>query len=62
MEFKCDRYLAPHTRYYVREMRVKAYTQLLESYRTLSLAHMAKCFGVSEGFMDRSAELLAGVL
>ena len=62
MEFKCDRYLAPHTRYYVREMRVKVYTQLLESYRTLSLAHMAKCFGVSEGFMDRSAELLAGVL
>ncbi len=52
-EFKCDRYLAPHARYYVREMRIKAYTQLLESYRSLSLPHMAKCFGVSVPFMDR---------
>ncbi len=52
-EFQCDRYLAPHARHYVREMRVKAYTQLLESYRSLSLAHMAKCFGVSIAFMDR---------
>ncbi len=53
-EFKCDRYLAPHARHYVREMRIKAYTQLLESYRSLSLAHMAKSFGVSVEFMDRS--------
>lgn len=52
-EFMCDRYLAPHARYYVREMRIKAYTQLLESYRSLSLPHMAKCFGVSVPFMDR---------
>lgn len=52
-EFKCDRYLAAHTRFYVREMRIKAYTQLLESYRSLSLPHMAKSFGVSVPFMDR---------
>jgi len=48
-----DRYLAPHTRYFIREMRIKAYTQLLESYRSLSLQHMAKSFGVSIEFIDK---------
>ena len=52
-EFKCDRYLATHSRYYIREMRIKAYTQLLESYRSVSLVHMAKSFGVGVEFMDR---------
>jgi len=52
-ELRCDRYLAPHAFYYVREMRVKAYAQLLQSYRSLSLVHMAKSFGVSIEFMDR---------
>eukprot|EP00731_Ephydatia_muelleri_P003686 Em0001g3686a len=52
-EFKCDRYLATHSRYYIREMRIKAYTQLLESYRSVSLLHMAKSFGVGVEFMDR---------
>lgn len=52
-EFKCDRYLATHTRFYIREMRIKAYTQLLESYRSVSLVHMAKSFGVGVEFMDR---------
>ena len=52
-EFLHDRYLAPHTRYFIREMRIKAYTQLLESYRSLSLQHMAKSFGVSVGFIDK---------
>ena len=52
-DFKCDRYLAPHARYFIREMRIKAYTQLLESYRSLSLSHMAHSFGVSVEFMDR---------
>lgn len=52
-EFRRDRYLAPHMRFFVREMRIKAYTQLLESYRSLSLAHMAKSFGVSVEFIDR---------
>lgn len=52
-EFLQDRYLAAHTRYYIRQMRIKAYTQLLESYRSLSLSHMATTFGVSVGFIDR---------
>jgi 26S proteasome regulatory subunit N7 len=45
--------LAPHARYYVREMRIKAYTQLLESYRSLTLERMSRSFGVSEAFIDR---------
>ena len=52
-QLKRDRYLAAHARYYIREMRIKAYSQLLESYRSLSLQHMAKTFGVSEAFIDR---------
>ncbi|KAK4686560.1 26S proteasome regulatory subunit N7, partial [Tremellales sp. Uapishka_1] len=45
--------LAPHARYYVREMRVKAYAQILESYRSLTMERMCRSFGVSETFMDR---------
>jgi 26S proteasome regulatory subunit N7 len=48
-----NRYLAPHTSYYVREMRRKAYAQLLESYKTLSTKSMADAFGVSVQFLDR---------
>ncbi|EIW67945.1 hypothetical protein TREMEDRAFT_72066 [Tremella mesenterica DSM 1558] len=44
--------LAPHARYYVREMRIKAYAQLLESYRSLTMERMCRSFGVSESFMD----------
>ncbi|KAJ9109303.1 hypothetical protein QFC21_000632 [Naganishia friedmannii] len=44
--------LAPHARYYVREMRVKAYTQILESYQSLTMERMSKAFGVSPSFID----------
>jgi len=50
---KADRYLAPHYAFYVREMKVKAYAQLLESYRSLTLAYMADAFGVTEQYMDQ---------
>jgi 26S proteasome regulatory subunit N7 len=46
-------FLAPHARYYVREMRLKAYTQLLESYRSLTFERLCRSFGVSEAFMDK---------
>jgi 26S proteasome regulatory subunit N7 len=49
---KKDRYLASHTRVYVREMRRKAYAQLLESYRSLSIDFMAEQFGVTRDFID----------
>uniref|UniRef100_A0A8C6PYT1 26S proteasome non-ATPase regulatory subunit 6 n=1 Tax=Nothobranchius furzeri TaxID=105023 RepID=A0A8C6PYT1_NOTFU len=44
---------APHYRYYVREMRIQAYSQLLESYRSLTLGYMAEAFGVSTEFIDQ---------
>jgi 26S proteasome regulatory subunit N7 len=50
---KYDRYLAVHYRWYTREMRILAYTQLLESYRSVTLASMAQLFGVSVEFIDR---------
>eukprot|EP00090_Calanus_glacialis_P019850 TRINITY_DN3043_c0_g1_i1.p1 TRINITY_DN3043_c0_g1~~TRINITY_DN3043_c0_g1_i1.p1 ORF type:complete len:388 (-),score=147.62 TRINITY_DN3043_c0_g1_i1:105-1268(-) len=49
---KADRYLAPHYAFYVREMKIKAYAQLLESYRSLTLVYMADAFGVTEEYMD----------
>jgi 26S proteasome regulatory subunit N7 len=48
-----SRVLSPHTRYYVREMRILAYAQLLESYRSLTLDSLAAAFGVSVEFIDR---------
>jgi len=52
-DMKEDRYTENHYRYYVREMRILAYTQLLESYRSLTLAYMAQAFGVTEDYIDR---------
>lgn len=49
---KTDRLFATHYRYYVREMRILAYNQLLESYRSLTLQYMANAFGVTVSFID----------
>ncbi|UXI19053.1 Alpha-mannosidase [Sarcoptes scabiei] len=50
---KQDRLFQPHYRYYIREMRILAYNQLLESYQSLELKYMAKAFGVSVQFIDQ---------
>ena len=50
---KNDRYWAAHARYYWRELRVLAYTQFLESYRSVSLSSMALTFGVSATYLDQ---------
>ncbi|XP_022645795.1 26S proteasome non-ATPase regulatory subunit 6-like [Varroa jacobsoni] len=50
---KRDRVLSAHYRFYAREMRILAYTQLLESYRSLTLQYMAQAFGVSVNFVDQ---------
>jgi len=49
----CDRLLSRHCIYYIRQMRVIAYAQLLESYRSLTLQYMADAFGVSVNFIDK---------
>ena len=52
--FLClDRYLYEHRRWFVREMRLRAYQQLLQSYRVVGLQSMARDFGVSVDFLDR---------
>ncbi|KDN41868.1 putative RPN7-subunit of the regulatory particle of the proteasome [Tilletiaria anomala UBC 951] len=47
-----SRTLNPHARFYVKEMRIIAYAQLLESYRSVTLGSMADAFGVSVNFID----------
>ncbi|XP_004242844.2 26S proteasome non-ATPase regulatory subunit 6 homolog [Solanum lycopersicum] len=49
---KLDRYLQPHFRYYMREVRTVVYSQFLESYKSVTIEAMAKAFGVSEDFID----------
>ncbi|GBF97604.1 26S proteasome non-ATPase regulatory subunit 6 [Raphidocelis subcapitata] len=48
-----DMYLAPHLRWYMREARLVAYSQFLESYKSVTLASMAAAFDVSTKFLDQ---------
>lgn len=48
-----DFYLGSHSRYWSREMRVVAYSQFLESYRSVTLESIAASFGVSIEFIDK---------
>ena len=48
-----DRHLYEHKSWFVREMRLRAYSQLLQSYKIVSLASMAESFGVSVDWLDR---------
>jgi len=50
---KNDRYLQPHARFLVRELRVLVYTQFLDAYKSVTLDAMASKFGVSVAFLDR---------
>ncbi len=52
-----SRLLSPHARFYVREMRILAYNQLLQSYRSLTLDSMARSFGVSIEFIDKCVNI-----
>lgn len=49
---KLDRYLYPHFRYYMREVRTVVYAQFLESYKSVTIEAMAKAFGVTVNFID----------
>ncbi|KAJ4849554.1 proteasome regulatory particle subunit [Turnera subulata] len=51
-QIKLDRYLHPHFRYYMREVRTVVYSQFLESYKSVTIEAMAKAFGVSMEFID----------
>lgn len=47
-----DRYFATHARYLIRELRILAYTQFLDAYKSVVMATMATAFGVGEAFLD----------
>lgn len=48
-----DRFLHRHSRWYAREMRVRAYSQYLESYRSVQLGSMAAEYGMSPALLDQ---------
>lgn len=48
-----DKNIAIHKKYIVKEMRVMIYSLFLESYKTVTLDHMAADFGVSPAFLDK---------
>ncbi|KAI1472640.1 PCI-domain-containing protein [Daldinia caldariorum] len=48
-----DRYLYEHKGWFIREMRLRAYQQLLQSYRVVGLESMANDFGITVDFLDR---------
>jgi len=54
-----SRTLNPHARFYVREMRILAYSQLLESYRSLTLESLSRAFGVSVDFVDACVDFFS---
>jgi len=47
-----DRYLSRHAPFILRELRIGAYTQFLESYKSVTLRGMADAFGVRDAFLD----------
>lgn len=58
---RADRYLNPHYRFYSREARIVAYSQFLESYKSVALGAMATAFGVTPEFLDGElADFIAG--
>lgn len=50
---KRDPYFAPHCGYFMREIRIVAYSQFLESYKSVTIESMASSFGVSQEFLDK---------
>ena len=49
---KKDFYLSKHYNFFINEMRVKVYSQFLESYKSVTMENMANVFGVSTNFID----------
>jgi len=49
---KNDNYLSKHYNYFINEMRIKVYSQFLQSYKTVTIENMANVFGVTTNFID----------
>jgi 26S proteasome regulatory subunit N7 len=52
-----SRLLAPHACFYVREIRILAYAQLLQSNSSLTLNSLTRAFGVTVDFVDKYVNL-----
>lgn len=52
IDMKQDMRLHPHYHFYVREMKIKAYDQLLSTYISLNMSFMAEQFGVTEDYIE----------
>jgi 26S proteasome regulatory subunit N7 len=52
-DIKRNPYIAAHRGWFMREVRIVAYKQFLEAYRSVTLESMAKTFSVSVPFLDR---------
>lgn len=50
---KNDFFLSKHNNYFIREMRIKAYTQFLQSFKSVTIDNMAISFGVTSKFIDK---------
>lgn len=48
-----DKFMKNHAKYYTKEMRLVAYKQYLESFKSVTIDNMASSFGVSGDFIDR---------
>jgi 26S proteasome regulatory subunit N7 len=49
---RLDQYLSQHIAWVARELRVRAYAQFLQSYRSVTLSSMADAFGVTNPVLD----------
>jgi 26S proteasome regulatory subunit N7 len=49
---KGDVYLSDHVNYYAKEMRLVAYKQYLEAFKSVTIQNMAQAFGVGCEFLD----------
>ncbi|KAJ8940860.1 hypothetical protein NQ318_008231 [Aromia moschata] len=49
---KADMFLHLHYKYYIREMKTKAYDQLLSTYISVKLSYMADQFGVTSDYIE----------
>lgn len=52
-DVETDRIMSSHRKFIIKELRIMIYTQFLESYKNVTLDHMAKAFGVSVKFLDK---------
>ena len=50
---KTNKYLKTHAFYYTKEMRLVAYKQYLESFKSVTIDNMASAFGVGPEFIDK---------